>query len=240
METLSPDRITTEIEELKGADAHQVVAWALKTCGQKVALASSFGAEDMVLIDMMAKVDPSCNIFTLDTGRVPQEAYELIDDTIKKYGIKLHYFCPDTAALETMLEECGPNLFYESIQNRKRCCRVRKIDPLNRALSPLDAWICGLRKAQSVTRADIGNIEVDASHGNMYKINPLVEWSEEDVWGYIKANDVPYNKLHDQNYPSIGCAPCTRAVKPGEDVRAGRWWWESPDMKECGLHSGKK
>lgn len=236
METLSADRITTEIEELKGADAQQVVAWSLKTFGQKVALASSFGAEDMVLIDMMAKADPSCNIFTLDTGRVPQEAYELIDDTIKKYGIKLHYYCPDTGALEKMLEECGPNLFYESIENRKRCCRVRKIDPLNRALAPLDAWICGLRKAQSVTRAEIANIEVDASHGSMYKINPLVEWSEEDVWNYIKANDVPYNKLHDQNYPSIGCAPCTRAVKPGEDVRAGRWWWESPDSKECGLH----
>jgi phosphoadenosine phosphosulfate reductase len=236
METLSPENITTKIEEVKNADAQQVVSWALKTFGQKVALASSFGVEDMVLIDMMVKVDPAANIFTLDTGRLPQETYELIDETIKKYSIRLHYFCPDTKALEKMIEESGPNLFYESVENRKRCCRVRKIDPLNRALEPLSAWICGLRKAQSVTRTDIEKIEVDAAHGSMYKINPLADWTEEDVWDYIKTNNVPYSKLHDKNYPSIGCAPCTKAVKPGEDVRAGRWWWESPDLKECGLH----
>lgn len=236
METQAPEKIKAEIEELKSADANQVVTWALKTFGQNVSLASSFGAEDMVLIDMMVKTDPSARIFTLDTGRLPEGTYNLIEETIKKYGVKMSYFCPNTGDLEDMLAECGPNLFYNSIEDRKRCCRVRKIDPLNRALKPLSAWICGLRKEQAVTRIEIGNIEVDAAHGSMYKINPLADWTEKDVWDYIKTNNVPYNKLHDQNYPSIGCDPCTRAVKPGEDVRAGRWWWEAPDLKECGLH----
>ena len=236
MSNLSTVDLSAEVSELKGADAQEVIAWALKTFGEKVALASSFGAEDMVLIDMMAKIDTKAKIFTLDTGRLPQETYDLMDETSKKYGVTFEFFCPDTNDLEKMNSENGMNLFYKSIDDRKRCCRVRKIDPLNRALGKFSAWICGLRKEQSITRANIENIEIDKAHGSMYKINPLISWSEKDVWDYIKANGVPYNKLHDQNYPSIGCAPCTRAVKPGEDVRAGRWWWESPEMKECGLH----
>lgn len=235
----STNEINAEIAALKGADAQEIVAWALKTFGQNVALASSFGAEDMVLTDMMVKINPKARIFTLDTGRLPQETYELIEETMKKYAINFEYYCPDTTALEKMNAEAGPNLFYSSIENRKRCCRVRKIDLLNRALGSLSAWICGLRKAQSVTRTDIEEVEVDAAHGSIYKINPLVNWSEEKVWDYIKTNNIPFNKLHDQNYPSIGCAPCTRAVKPGEDVRAGRWWWEDPTLKECGLHKTK-
>ena len=236
---LSKEEIEKYSKELENKSAEDVLKWSFDTFKDKVALASSFGAEDVVLTDMMLKINPSARIFTLDTGRLPQETYEVFEKTKEKYKVKIEVYCPDTTSLEKMTEEYGPDLFYKSIENRKLCCRNRKIDPLNRALSKLDAWICGLRREQSVTRTKVEKIELDVSHNNMAKINPLANWTEKQVWDYIKANDVPYNALHDKNYPSIGCAPCTRAVKPGEDVRAGRWWWESPEQKECGLH-GKK
>src|SRR3990172_4573533 len=217
--------------------AEDVLRYAMQEFDGKVGLASSFGAEDVVLMNMMAKIDAEkAYVFTLDTGRLPYETYSVFDEFKKKYPtLTIHTFYPDTNAVEEMVTQQGPNLFYESIANRKKCCDVRKVDPLKRALSGLDAWITGLRREQSVTRTEVAKVETDTGFG-LVKFNPLADWSEADVWEYIRKNNVPYNSLHDKNYPSIGCAPCTRAVKEGEDIRAGRWWWESPDLKECGLH----
>jgi phosphoadenosine phosphosulfate reductase len=223
-------------EGLEDKSAEEVLEWALKSYGNKVGLASSFGAEDVVLIHMMAEIDPASKIFTLDTGRLPQETYDVIEKIRSKYGVRIDFFYPETKDVEEMESKFGPNLFYLNVESRKLCCQVRKVEPLNRALSSLSGWICGLRRAQAVTRTEIKKLEIDESHGSILKINPLADWSEEEVWSYIRERDVPYNKLHDQDYPSIGCAPCTRPVKPGEDLRAGRWWWESPESKECGLH----
>ena len=231
------EEIRKYAEELEKGSAQEVSGWALKKYGDQVALASSFGAEDVVLIDMMANIDPRSRIFTLDTGRLPQETYEVMERIRDRYKVKIEVFSPEAKAVEKMIEEYGPNLFYKSMELRKLCCEVRKIRPLNRALGSLEAWICGLRKEQSVTRTEIRKIEVDGAHNSIIKINPLADWTEKQVWDYIKENDVPYNALHDRDYPSIGCAPCTRAIGPGEDVRAGRWWWETPEKKECGLHS---
>ncbi len=220
---------------LNDKSAEEVIEWAVRKYGDKVGLACSFGAEDMVLVDMLAKATDKPNIFTLDTGRLAQATYNVMAASGSKYGISFNVFFPQTEAVEKMEHEEGPNLFYDSIESRKRCCGVRKMEPLRRAFSGLDAWMTGLRRDQAVTRGGVPKVEVDESN-DLIKVNPLADWSEERVWDYIKANDVPYNKLHDQGYPSIGCEPCTRAIKAGEDVRAGRWWWERPDQKECGLH----
>lgn len=200
-----------------------------------IALASSLGAEDQVLTHMVLKIRRDARIFVLDTGRFHPETYDLMDRTMKRYGMHYEVLFPSTSDVEEMEGTQGPNLFYESIENRKKCCSVRKVKPLGRILSTLDVWITGLRKEQAVTRGNIGKVERDEANG-LIKVNPLADWSEKDVWDYIKKHDVPYNKLHDQGYPSIGCAPCTRAVRAGEDLRAGRWWWETPEQKECGLH----
>ncbi len=214
----------------------EILSWALNHFGpDKVALASSLGAEDQVLTDMLLSINPRARIFTLDTGRLPQETYDTIAETMNRYSMNFEILFPDTTNVEVMESEHSPNLFYNSIENRKLCCHVRKIEPLQRKLKTLDAWICGLRREQAVTRSSIEVIEWDDSNG-LVKLNPLAEWTEQAIWDYISEQNVPYNKLHDQGYPSIGCAPCTRAVKPGEDLRAGRWWWETPDSKECGLH----
>lgn len=223
-------------QQLAGEKPGEVLLWALGHFGKdKIALASSLGAEDQVLTDMVLKISSAPTIFTLDTGRLPQETLDCLKETEQRYSFKYRIYTPDIAAVKKMVEEKGPDLFYESVENRKLCCHVRKVEPLGRALKGLKAWICGLRREQSVTRADLDVVEWDEANG-LYKISPLIDWTEKQVWDYIRANGVPYNKLHDLGYPSIGCAPCTRAVKPGEDVRAGRWWWESPDKKECGLH----
>ncbi|OIO40608.1 MAG: phosphoadenosine phosphosulfate reductase [Candidatus Omnitrophica bacterium CG1_02_49_10] len=226
--------------ELERKSAQDVIQWGIGEYKNKIALASSFGAEDVVLVDMIAKIDKSARIFTLDTGRLPQETYEVIEKIRKKYGINIEFFFPDTKAVEEMENTKGPDLFYDSVENRKLCCNVRKMGPLRRTMSSVDAWICGLRREQAVTRTDIMKVEIDETNGGKIKLNPLADWTEKQVWEYIKKNNVPYNALHDKNYPSIGCAPCTRAIEPGEDVRAGRWWWESPETKECGLHAKKK
>jgi len=223
-------------EDFEKLRAEELLELALKRFGKKVGFASSFGAEDVVIIDMLAKIDKEAYIFTLDTGRLPQETYNVIERIRDKYGVKIRFFFPDWKEVEKMENEYGPNLFYKSLENRKLCCRIRKILPLQRALTELDAWITGLRREQAVTRTDIGKVEIDEANKGIYKINPLADWSEEDVWNYIKENNVPYNKLHDLGYPSIGCAPCTRTVRRIEDIRAGRWWWEAPEYKECGLH----
>jgi phosphoadenosine phosphosulfate reductase len=228
-----------EFADLEAKTAEEVLEWALKTYGDRVALASSFGAEDVALVDMLARIDPAPRVFTLDTGRLPQGTYDVMEKIRDKYGLEIEIYYPDTKAVEDMVTRYGPNLFYKSVELRKLCCEIRKIEPLEKALKELSAWITGLRREQSVTRTEVKKVEIDASHNSIVKINPLADWSEEQVWRYIRENGVPYNALHDRNYPSIGCAPCTRAIKPGQDVRAGRWWWEAPEHKECGLHIKK-
>lgn len=213
----------------------ELLAFFLKEYKGKIALSSSLGLEDQVLTEMVCTIDKSTAIFTLDTGRLFPETYDLIDRTNKKYGIRVQVYFPEAGHVEEMVRTKGINLFYNSIEERKACCYVRKIEPLKRAFSGLDVWICGLRRDQSVTRADMQPIEWDGMNG-LIKLNPLMDWSEEQVREYIREHKIPYNPLHDKGYPSIGCQPCTRAVLPGEDLRAGRWWWESPDTRECGLH----
>lgn len=197
--------------------------------------ASSLAAEDMVLTDMILKAKLPIGIFSLETGRLHQETLAVLDKVKAHYGHDIVLYRPQPEAVAAYVEQNGLNAFYNSIEMRRECCRIRKVEPLGRALAGNKAWVTGQRRAQSTTRAELHVQEEDAAHA-MTKFNPLADWSEEDVWAYIRANDVPYNALHDQGYPSIGCEPCTRAVQPGEDVRAGRWWWENPDSKECGLH----
>lgn len=197
--------------------------------------ASSLAAEDMVLTDLIARAKLPIGIFTLETGRLHIETLEMLDRIRQHYGMQVTPFRPDPAAADAYVATHGLNAFYKSVDMRKACCGIRKVEPLNRALAGKCAWVTGQRRGQSTTRAGLDVEEQDAVHG-MLKFNPLADWSEEDVWRYIRANDVPYNPLHDRGYPSIGCEPCTRPVQPGEDVRAGRWWWENPESKECGLH----
>jgi phosphoadenosine phosphosulfate reductase len=221
--------------QAESMSAQDVVRLACERFGRKVALSSSFGAEDMVLIDMLMRVDPSARIVTLDTGRLPQETYNVMDATRERYGAKVEVFFPQAEAVQSMVAEHGLNLFYHSVDFRKMCCGVRKMEPLKRALAGLDAWVTGLRREQSVTRTAVHKIEWDEGN-RLIKVNPLADWTHDDVWAYIREHNVPYNALHDRGYPSIGCGPCTRAVQAGEHERAGRWWWEHPETKECGLH----
>jgi phosphoadenosine phosphosulfate reductase len=222
--------------ELDSATPQAVLAWAAARFGDRLALACSMGAEDMVLLDMLVKIQPRARVFLLDTGRLHQETYDLMERVRERYGIEFEVHFPRTGAVEGLLREKGPNSFYQSVEARRECCHIRKVEPLSRALAGLDAWITGLRREQAVTRSEVAVVEEDADHGGTLKINPLVSWTEAQVWDYISEHNVPYHRLHDEGYPSIGCAPCTRAISPGEDVRAGRWWWENPEQKECGLH----
>jgi phosphoadenosine phosphosulfate reductase len=224
---------------LESKTAQELVRWTLERFGNRVALASSFGAEDVALIHMMVAVSRRPRIFTLDTGRLNQETYDVMDKIREKYHVDIEVMFPKAEAVEHMVRERGLNLFYHSIENRKLCCGIRKVEPLNRALANLDAWMTGLRREQVVTRAGVKKVDIDADHGGIVKINPLADWTWEQTMDYVKQHGVPYNMLHDRGYPSIGCAPCTRAIKPGEDFRAGRWWWERPEQKECGLHVSK-
>lgn len=222
-------------EELEGTSPHSVISFFLKKFPNKIALSTSLGLEDQALTEIVSSIDKDVNIFTLDTGRLFPESYDLIDRTSKKYGIKINVYFPDSEKVENMVAEHGINLFYENVSNRKLCCRVRKLEPLARAMDGLTGWITGLRKDQSVTRTNMKLVEWDESN-NMIKINPLIHWSESDVLDYIEAKGIPVNTLHKKGFASIGCQPCTRAIEPDEDVRAGRWWWEDPETKECGLH----
>ena len=232
----SPEELKSLNGQLKGKSAEEIIRWAADRFGSEVAFASSFGVEDVVVIEMIARVAPEIKVFTLDTGRLPEETYEVMEQVRVRYDVPIHSYFPDREAVESLEREKGFYSFRESIENRKECCGIRKMEPLRRALYGNRAWMTGLRAAQAVTRTDMEAVEWDEGNG-MAKVNPLIEWSEEQVWDYVRANKVPYNALHDRGFPSIGCAPCTRAIKPGEDVRAGRWWWENPDNKECGLHS---
>jgi phosphoadenosine phosphosulfate reductase len=204
----------------------------------EVTFANSLGAEDMVLTDIILRERLPIEIFSLDTGRLPGETYDLIGEVEKAYGAKLKIFFPRSDTVENYVRTHGINAFYESIDLRKACCHMRKVEPLNRALSGKKAWITGMRAQQSATRTDLPVRQFDQANG-LEKLNPLSDWTEPEIWAYIRMHGVPYNKLHDQFYPSIGCAPCTRAVAMGEDIRAGRWWWEDPTSKECGLHVKK-
>jgi phosphoadenosine phosphosulfate reductase len=214
-----------------------VLKWSLDNLHPRIAMASSFGAEDVVVIDMIMKINPKARIFTLDTGRLNQETYDVMDEIRKKYNMNIEVMFPDQNETEQMVRVNGMNLFYHSIGNRKLCCGIRKVHPLNKMLSILDGWITGLREDQTEVRLKANRIEFDEQHNGIIKINPILEWTWEQTWDYIKKNNIPYNKLHDHGFPSIGCEPCTRAIKPGEPLRAGRWWWESDSQKECGLHA---
>ncbi|MBC8487069.1 MAG: phosphoadenylyl-sulfate reductase [Bacteroidetes bacterium] len=223
-------------ERFKNSTAREVLAFFLKEFKNKIAFASSLGAEDQVLTHIIVSIDPSIKIFTLDTGRLFPETYELIEKTSNRFKINMEIYFPTTNHVEKMVKERGINLFYNSIENRKLCCNIRKIEPLHRALKGYEVWITGLRKEQSITRNNNALVELDENNHGLVKLNPLINWTEEQVWKYIEQYNIPYNKLHKEGFPSIGCQPCTRATEPGENIRTGRWWWEMPEYKECGLH----
>lgn len=233
------ERVAIQSEDLKGLEslgAQELLAWSLERFGENIALACSFGGEDVVLVDMLSKLSPNPRVFAIDTGRLHEATYEVMEQIREKYGLKLEIYFPSRGEVEELVRNKGLYSFRTSLEARKECCRIRKVDPLNRALKGLQAWITGLRRDQSVTRTELSKVEVDGAHGGILKLNPLADWSSEEIWEYIRANEVPFNVLHDLGYPSIGCEPCTRAVLPGEHARAGRWWWEDPANKECGLH----
>ncbi|MFZ5987747.1 MAG: phosphoadenylyl-sulfate reductase [Bacillota bacterium] len=226
--------------EYKDKSAEETMRFIIDSLGSsRVILASSMSIEDQVLTDMLLRIDPKARIFFIDTGRHFQKTYDLMEETMGRYKFNYEVYAPERKELEPAVSEYGPNFFYESVELRKKCCEIRKVNPLKRVLSTVDAWICGLRREQSQTRQDIEIFEWDEAH-SIYKINPIAFWDEERVWGYIKEKNVPYSSLYNNDFRSIGCQPCTRAVKPGEDVRSGRWWWEDPDKKECGLHLGAR
>jgi phosphoadenosine phosphosulfate reductase len=220
---------------LKGKSAQEIISFFVGKMNDKITFGTSLGAEDQVITHMLVESKMDFKIFTLDTARLFAESYELIDRTNKRYDIKIDVFFPDYNEVEEMVAEKGINLFFDSIDNRHLCCQIRKLNPLKRAVVGREAWFTGLRKSQSVTRVDMQIVEWDENSA-MLKVNPLIDWSEDDVWNYIEEHSIPFNPLHKKGYPSIGCQPCTRAIMEGEDVRAGRWWWENPESRECGLH----
>lgn len=220
---------------LEREEPETILKYFLDKYGERAALSSSFSIEDQVITHMMTSINAHPKIFTLDTGRLPNETYSLIERTSEHYSINIDVYFPDYNQVEKMVKEKGINLFYNSVDDRRLCCNVRKVEPLKRALSNLDVWITGLRREQSVTRENLPIVEYDENY-KITKVNPLYNWAEEHVWDYIKKNNVPFNRLYTMGYRSIGCAPCTRAVKEGGSIREGRWWWENPSTKECGLH----
>jgi len=219
----------------KDKTPHEIIKYLSDVYKGKLSFASSFGVEDQVIAEMIAAAGGKIKVFSLDTGRLFQETYDLIQITRAKYKLDFDLFFPDPKDVENMVKSKGINLFYDSIENRKLCCHVRKVKPLKRALKGLDMWVSGLRRDQSDLRHNLKTVEWDEKNG-LIKVSPLLSWTEKQVWEYIKEKHIPYNKLHDKSYPSIGCLPCTRAVAPGDDVRSGRWWWENPMFTECGLH----
>jgi len=222
-------------ERFVNAKPEEILSFFSEQYGNELAFATSLGAEDQVLTFLLSQINKDVRIFTLDTGRLFPETIDLIDKTNKLYDINISVFFPESPLVEKMVNSKGINLFYESIENREECCHIRKIIPMKRALKGVKAWVSGLRSEQSVTRQGLSIVSWDEKFG-LVKINPLLDWTETQLWDFIKAHDIPYNELHDKGYPSIGCQPCTRAIGPEDDVRSGRWWWEMPENKECGLH----
>jgi thioredoxin-dependent adenylylsulfate APS reductase len=218
------------------ASADELLSWALDTFHPRMAISAAGGVDGMAIVDMAWRIDPSVRVFTLDTGRLPPETYALFEQVREKYGIDVEFEFPERADVETLVRTNGPNLMYRSVALRLACCEIRKVQPLKRKLATLDAWVAGLRREQWKSRRNIAKVELDREHGGIVKINPLADWSLDEVWGYVRQNGVPYHELFDHGYTSIGCAPCTRAVVPGEHERAGRWWWEQDTDKECGIH----
>ncbi len=237
------DRLLRFIQdgEAESLSPQEILTWAIKNFRSRIALSASFGApEGMAVLDMMHRIDPSSRVFVLDTGRMHQETYDLIDRVRDRYDKDVEIVFPDARSVETLVRRKGLNLFYESVENRQLCCRIRKVEPLNRKLAELDAWVTGLRRDQNVTRTDTPKVEIDRPHGGIVKVNPIADWTHDDVMRYVEAHNVPTNRLHGKGYPSVGCAPCSRAIAPGDDPRAGRWWWENPETKECGIHVGEE
>lgn len=220
---------------LAKASPAEVAAWAADEFGADLVIASSFSLEDAVVVDLFARHLSPPRVFALDTGRLPEETYQAAETLAARYGLTIEWFFPRAEAVEALLRRKGAYSFRDSLENRHECCGLRKVEPLRRALVGRAAWATGLRRSQSVTRTDLPVVEWDATH-ELVKVNPLASWSREAVARYAADHQVPVHPLHRQGYPSIGCAPCTRAVQPGEDERAGRWWWERPEHKECGLH----
>lgn len=226
-------------QQFRDSNSEDILEFFLDQYKEKVLFSTSLGAEDQVITRMIATNKQGCRIITLDTGRLPQETYDAIHFTNNRYGINIEVSFPENKQVEDMVNKQGVNLFYESTDNRKLCCHIRKIIPLKKAMKGMELWISGLRRSQSITRQNNHLLEWDEQF-QILKLNPLINWEEEDVWNYIEKHQVPYNKLHDKGYRSIGCAPCTRPVSKFDDVRAGRWWWEQPEHKECGLHFHKE
>ncbi|MCH7868661.1 MAG: phosphoadenylyl-sulfate reductase [Myxococcales bacterium] len=219
----------------------EILTWAIKNFHPRLALSASFGGpEGMVLLDMMHKLDNTSRVFMLDTGRLHPATYDLVDRVRDRYDKRVEVVFPQSQDIEAMVADKGHNLFYESLENRKLCCRLRKVEPLRRYLGDFDAYVSGLRRDQNANRAGTRKVEFDEAAGGIVKLNPLADWTADEVWQYVEENQVPVNRLHAQNYPSVGCEPCTRAVKLGEDPRAGRWWWENDDTRECGIHVGEE
>ena len=231
---MSATTVNTLLTKTKGLSIEETLAFLTNEHKDKVVFSTSFGQEDQVITDLIATNDFPITLFTLDTGRLFQETYDVFHKTLKKYKKEIKVFFPEANAVEKLLKEKGPNSFYESVENRKQCCFIRKVAPLTKALKGNAIWITGLRAEQSENRSDLDFFEYDA-HFDIIKFNPLLKWTLKEIEDYLEKNNVPQNALHKQGFVSIGCAPCTRAIEPGEEIRAGRWWWES-SHKECGLH----
>lgn len=221
----------------ESSSSQEILSWALEKFADKIALSCSFGApEGLVLLDMMHRIDPASRVFVLDTGRLPQATYDLIDRVRDRYGKTIEVIFPDAERVQSMVRENGLNLFYQSVEKRELCCRIRKVEPLDRFLSGLDAWVTGLRRDQSGARGNTAKIEIDRAHAGIVKLNPIADWSREQVLDYVREHEVPINRLHAEGYPSVGCDPCSRPIGPDDPPRSGRWWWEESDLKECGIH----
>jgi thioredoxin-dependent adenylylsulfate APS reductase len=223
-------------ERFEHASARELLTWALETFHPRMAISAAGGVDGMAIVDMAWRIDPTVRVFTLDTGRLPPETYALFEEIRDRYGIDVEFEFPERADVEDLVRRNGPNLMYRSLDLRLACCEIRKVRPLTRKLGTLDAWVAGLRREQWKSRRNIAKVELDREHGGIVKINPLADWTLDQVWDYVRKNEVPYHELFDHGYSSIGCAPCTRAVLPGEHERAGRWWWEQDTDKECGIH----
>jgi thioredoxin-dependent adenylylsulfate APS reductase len=227
--------------ELERLGAEEILGWAIRNFRPRLALACSFGApEGLAILDMMHRIEACSRVFVLDTGRLPQSTYDLIDRVRERYGKTVEVVFPRAEEVESMVRQHGLNLFYESVEKRQLCCRIRKVEPLRRQLRDLDAWVSALRRDQNVTRSSVKKVELDPVNQGLVKVNPIADWTGDQVHQYVRSHGVPVNRLHGQGYPSVGCEPCSRAIRAGEDPRAGRWWWESAETKECGIHVGEE
>ena len=220
----------------ESAGALEVLEWGFETFGDRLAICTGFQASGMVILDLAHRISPDVRVFTIDTGRLPGPTYELIEDVRRRYGIEIETVAPDAGEVANMVSAHGPNLFYDSVAKRRMCCEVRKVRPLQRKLAGLSAWVVGLRRGQSESRQDVPKVQADPEHKGLFKLCPLADWTDDQVWDHVRRHDVPVHKLYSEGYTSIGCAPCTRAPLAGEDARAGRWWWENDAGKECGIH----